>query len=63
MTIVSNLDIFFILKKYTIDIRRSLRALKNLVKRLDVEYVLKIIFGKMSFSITYIIGKLNSDKL
>ncbi len=63
MTIVSNLDIFFILKKYTIDIRRSLRALKNLVKRLDVEYVLKIIFGKMSFSINYIIGKLNSDKL
>lgn len=63
MTIVSNLDIFFILKKYTIDIRRSLRTLKNLVKRLDVEYVLKIIFGKMSFSINYIIGKLNSDKL
>lgn len=63
MTIVSNLDIFFILKKYTIDIRRSLRALKNLVKRLDVEYVLKIIFGKMSFSINYIIGKLKSDKL
>jgi hypothetical protein len=63
VTIVSNLDIFFILKKYTIDIRRSLRALKNLVKRLDVEYVLKIIFGKMSFSINYIIGKLKSDKL